>query len=89
VLACHDITEAHRLDLRLRDQFAKSARAIESLRAMAQRMLPASRRESFKQEGDLEVLSEALSELTGLGLTISRRLALRRGRTGAMARAGI
>ncbi len=63
VLACHDITEAHRLDLRLRDQFAKSARAIESLRAMAQRMLPASRRESFKQEGDLEVLSEALSEL--------------------------
>ena len=63
VLACHDITDAHRLDLRLRDEFAKSERAIESLRAMAQRMLPASRRESFKQEGDLAVLSEALSEL--------------------------
>ena len=63
VLACHDITEAHRLDLRLREEFAKSARAIESLRSMAQRMLPASRREAFGRDGDLEVLSEALSEL--------------------------
>ncbi len=64
VLACHDITDAHRLDLRLRDEFAKSERAIESLRSHgATHAARFASRSLQVSDGDLAVLSEALSEL--------------------------
>ena len=64
VLACHDVTEAYRLDLRLREEFASRQQALESLRALLLRLVPASRRASIERDGDdITTVSEMLSEL--------------------------
>jgi len=64
VLACHDVTEAYRLDLRLREEFASRQQALESLRGLLLRLVPASRRASIERDSDdITAVSEMLSEL--------------------------
>lgn len=64
VLACHDVTEAYRLDLRLREEFASRQQALQSLRGLLLRLVPASRRASIERDSDdIKAVSEMLSEL--------------------------
>jgi len=64
VLACHDITQAYRLEQRLREEFANRQQALESLRALLLRLVPSSRRAAIERSSDdITAVSQMLTEL--------------------------